>query len=295
MRRKNLKPELNRVLEKMKNEDNSHAINEELLNAECRIIWRDEPFAHINNFTDSLKTLSTYSAWISYGGLRTGSTFVTMAMRILLSSMVDIFLTGWEGDYKEPQKFFELAQETPGIEAGILKIHRYEKFCNKLLKQDRAKAVVSTRDYQSIAGSYTRMKANRHSPFFQKQKVSDQQLLDFIGKQIEDHKKKREIPNTLFIRESEIRQNPGGAVSRIAGHMGLHLTATSTRYIGEKLNIESQKKTQQKTIINSTGHGESNFMHHEHINTTEEGYENKFSELIFAHFGKELGEDGYLK
>ena len=136
MAKKNLKPELNRLLEKKLASDNFSKTDEYSLNNDCKAIWFDEPFAHIKNFSESLKTLEIHPNWISYGGSRTASTFVTMALKIIMDSMVETFLIGWEGDFKEPQKFFELVESTPRAVAGILKIHHSEEFCNNLLKCD---------------------------------------------------------------------------------------------------------------------------------------------------------------
>ena len=108
----NLKPRLNKLLEKRLANENSPNIDEYNLNNECKAIWFDEPFAHIKNFSESLKTLEKYPYWISYGGSRTASTFTTMVLKIMLDSMVETFLIGWEGDFKEPKKFFELVDHT---------------------------------------------------------------------------------------------------------------------------------------------------------------------------------------
>lgn len=295
MIKKNIKPYLNSLLEKKLSSENSPNIDEDILNNDCKTIWNDEPFAHIENFSESLKTLKTYTGWISYGGVRTGSTFTTMVLKILLDSMVDTFLIGWEGDFKEPAKFFELLESMPRTFAGILKIHRSEEFCNNLLKCDKAKAVASTRDYPSIAGSFARMKQNPYSPFYSPQELTDEQLISFIRNQITEHQKKKHLPNTLFVREDIIRARPHEAILSIAKHLGVHLTDTSARFIGEKLNIESQRKLQQNLIVNSTGHGTENFMHFEHVNPDSQQYASNIYDLVFSHFGELLNEDGYLR
>lgn len=295
MIKKNLKPELNSLLEKEFFCENSPNIDEYLLNNDCKTIWNDEPFAHIKNFSESLKTLETYTAWISYGGSRTASTFTTMVLKILLDSLVETFLIGWEGDFKEPAKFFELLESMPRTFAGILKIHRPEEFCNNLLKFDKAKAVVSTRDYPSIAGSYARMKENPYSTFFSPKKLTDEQLISFIGNEITEHQKKKYLPNTLFIREDVIRARPYEAILSIAKHLGVHLSDTSARFIGEKLNIDSQRERQKNLKVNSTGHGSENFLHFEHVNPVNQQYASNIKDLVFTNFGEILNEDGYLK
>lgn len=294
MPKQNLKPELNKLLEQMTLKGDSQAVDEDLLNAGSRIIWSECPFAHIANFSSALKALEKHWAWISYGGSRTGSTFVTMVLKILLDSMVESFLIGWEGDFKEPAKFFELAKSTPRVEACILKIHRSEKFCNKLLRDDKAKAVVSTRDYPSVAASYARMKDNPCSPFYSAQKITDEQLLGFIANQISTHKKKLDLPNTLFIKESDVREMPYAVVLNIAEYMGLCLTTASAHIIGEELNIESQRERQKNLITNSTGHSGDNFLHCDHVNPVDQVCDKYIYDLVFDRFGDQLDDEGYL-
>ena len=295
MIKKNLKPGLNRLLEKKLENENFTKADEYKLNNDCKAIWFDEPFAHIKNFSESLKILEVHPNWISYGGARTGSTFVTMVLKILLDSMIDSFLIGWEGDFKEPAKFFELVESTPRTTAGILKIHRSEEFCNNLLKCGKAKAVVSTRDYPSIAGSYARMRNNPYSPFYTPKKLSDEQLITIIRNEITEHQKKQNLPNTLFIREDEIKSSPHESILSISKHLGIDLTDTSARFIGEKLNIESQRELQKNLIVNSTGHGAENFLHFEHVKPGSQRYDLNIHDLIFKNFSELLDEDGYLK
>ena len=152
-----------------------------------------------------------------------------------------------KGILKSRQIFFELDKSTPRVEACILKIHRNEEFCDKLLRDNKAKAVVSTRDYPSIAASYARMKDNPYSPFYAAQGIAVEKLLGFIANQISIHKKKLDLPNTLFIKESDAREIPYAVVLNIAEYIGLCLTTASARIIGEELNIESQRERQKKT------------------------------------------------
>ena len=295
MVKKNLKPELNRLLEKKLADDNSPKIDEYTLNNDCKAIWFDEPFAHIKNFSESLKTLKMHPYWISYGGSRTASTFTTMVLKIMMDSMVETFLIGWEGDFKEPEKFFELVDSTPRAIAGILKIHRSEEFCNNLLKCDKAKAIVSTRDYPSIAASYVRMKKNPYSPFYSPKKLTDEQIISFIRNQISEHQKKKLLPNTLFIREDVVRVKPHATIATISKHLGIDITDTSARFIGEKLNIESQRMRQKNIIVNSAGHSIESFLHYEHVNPDNQQHDPSIYDLVFTNFGELLNEDGYLK
>lgn len=289
------KPALNRLLERSATEGSSTGINEWNFYASCNLIWNKEPFAHIENFAASRRMLNNCSVWLSYGGRRTGSTFTTMALKILLGSITENFLVGWEGDYKEPRKFFDLAKSNHTIEACILKIHRSEAYCNKLLSENNAKAIVSTRDYYSIAASFARMKNNKHSPFYSPKTLDDNQLIQFINYEISEHRKKQSLPNTLFIREDNIRNRPHEAIQSIANHMGIELSATSATSIGENLSIESQKARQESIIINSTGHDHECFMHHTHIKEEEKEYDTKYQDLVDTHFGDQLDKAGYLQ
>ena len=295
MIKKNLKPKFNSLLEQTLGEDQRGTIDEVCLNADCKTIWFEEPFAHIKNFSESRKKLERYCIWISYGGQRSGSTFTTMALKILLASISENFLLGWEGDFRKPIKFFELVQNNPTIDSGILKIHYSEEFCNKMLEQQKAKAVVSIRDYPSIAASYKRMKENLHSPFYSKERITDEQVISFIANELSEHKKKQALPNTLFIREDIIRLTPHKAVLSIAEHMGLDLSTSSANVIGDALNIQSQKERQRYIIINSTGHSQDSFLHYEHINPVEHKLDKHLWDLVFEHFGDQLNEDGYLR
>ena len=196
---------------------------------------------------------------------------------------------------KEPRKFFDLAESNHTIEACILKIHRSEAYCNKLLSENNAKAIVSTRDYYSIAASFARMKNNKHSPFYSPKTLDDNQLIQFINYEISEHRKKQSLPNTLFIREDNIRNRPHEAIQSIANHMGIELSATSATSIGKNLSIESQKARQKSIIINSTGHDHECFMHHTHIKEEEKEYDTKYQDLVNTHFGDQLDEAGYLQ
>ena len=290
----NLKPQLNKLLEEISSDKIKSDIDENLLNQACEKLWHVSPFAHIRNFSEALKSLEQNSAWISYGGNRTGSTFTTMALTILLDSMIETFLIGWEGDFKNPEKFFDLVESTPRAKAGILKIHRNEEYCNNLLKCNKARAVVTTRDYPSIAGSYARMRENPYSPFHSPQKTTKKDIIHFIDNQISNHSKKKDLPNTLFVREDEIRARPQDIISKIASHFGIQLTDTSALFISKKLNIESQRKNQKEIIVNSTGHSKDNFLHHNHVNPHDGEYNKELHDLIFDKYGDILNDDGYL-
>jgi len=295
MQKKSFKPGLNRLLESLFETDNSGALNEEQLISDCNFLWPHEPFAHIKNFSASLKLLEKYPFWISYGGIRTGSTFITMALKVILGSITENFLIGWEGDFKEPKKFFELVESNSSIDAGILKIHRSENCCNIMLKNNKAKALVSIRDYPAIAASYLRMRSNPYSPIYSSKGTTNEQLIDFIESEIAQQRKKQNLPNTFFVREDIIRSNPDQAISIIAEYLGISLTKASIGVIAEKLNIESQRIRQKYLVVNSTGHSQDNFLHYEHVNPADQELDDSLRDLVFTHFGQDLNEDGYLK
>ena len=50
-------------------------------------INKESPFCFIQNYEFTLKKLRNISLWISYGGRRTGSTFIYNLLRLIMSSL----------------------------------------------------------------------------------------------------------------------------------------------------------------------------------------------------------------
>ena len=294
MAHKNYKPKLNKLLEHNAKAGTLTTKKEIAILNDANKIWWDIPFCHAKNYSKAAEKLARTKIWISYGGNRTGSTFCTMAMKALLSSLTTNYLVAWEGDYKSPEKFIETVNGENCLEAGILKIHQNSRYCNSLIEEQKATAVVSTRDYRLIAASYIRMRNNKSSPFFAEGGTPERELIKYIRSQINNHREKTLIPGILFIKEKDFRINPKAGIIKISKHLGIELSEASATSLGLALRIEEQVKRQKRIELNSTGHDKNTFLHVDHISDT--AYRNEsIDELIMSNFENELDQEGYLK
>ena len=155
----------------------------------AEIINKETPFCLIENFETTYEKLKNMPLWISYGGRRTGSTFIFNFLRIIMNSLTTRFLYAWEGDYSSPIKFYESILNNNLLIGGILKIHRYEEEIPRLLNNDKAIAIISIRDYPNKIKSWWRMVNNKRSPFYKKNYNKDN-IIRFIEKEIERKLKK---------------------------------------------------------------------------------------------------------
>jgi hypothetical protein len=288
-----LNSKINRILSKSKQEQ--EPITPRLIEKITRdalIVNPGEPFVYINNFETAVKNLIATPFWLAYGGSRTASTFSFLVLRTIMASLTQNYLTGWEGDFSSPGQFMDIVDSSHCLEAGILKIHRYENKCPESLASARAKAVITTRDYPSIAASWVRMRGNRHSPFFAEH-TSDQDIVNFVSREISFEKKKRQLPNCLFIKEKVIRQHPSLAIKAIVKHLSVDTIDASINAVADSFRVKAMRDMQAKVRKNSTGHDERSLLHINHI--SEEGFEDlETKRLVIRSFSHLLDDEGYL-
>lgn len=260
----------------------------ETINKKTEAILPIFPFTYITNFQSATSALAKTPYWISYGGSRTGSTYILLLLETLLKSLSQTHLKGWEGDFNRTSSFFETIESSTCIKSGLLKIHRQDQTCDELLHSGKAKAIISMRDYPSIAKSWKRVFFSEDS------QPSDNAIVDFIGNEIENDLKKRNLPNTIYTKYHELEKNDGVLINRISKFMGISLHNTSVNHITTKLSKGVLRKVQSQIIINSSGHDAKTFLHEKHISDHE--YEDaRITCLVKENFSHQLDEDGYLR
>jgi hypothetical protein len=224
------------------------------------------PLVLLNNAKASRDELNRCPFWIANGNVRTGSTMVFNLLRILAYSLVDSVLCTWEGDLASPVKFFEIIGESTGIDARVLKIHRYHKAVNDRLDQDEAKAVLTHRNMKDACHSYWRMLNNPNSPFH-RDNPSMALLEQFVKGEIEAFRAKAKQPNTLLIREDELRLGTESVISKIGNFLGLSIHASSLKFLGRYLSPSGMRALANinASALNSTGHERITYLHVDHI------------------------------
>jgi len=290
----NYKPGLNELLER--STGNGHVIPGQIierLTNDSLVIDPVSPFVFIENFSQAKDILRASPIWLAYGGPRTASTYSFILLNILIASLTSRSLSGWEGDFQSPGKFFEIVRSSEALEAGVLKIHRICEHCNDALLTGAAKAVISTRDYPSIAASYRRMRRNRHSPFFG-ESATNAHVLEFIEGEISVEKEKRKLQGCLFIKESAVQAAPHQVILAISRHLGIAISGFSVAAISEATSKRRLREIQCGLTKNSTGHDKSLLLHFDHIGD-DDSYDQETRDLVLSSFGDQLDEDGYLR
>lgn len=250
------------------------------------------PFVYIKNIYEAQQGLKKTPFWLAHGGARTGSTFTFAILKTLMESITSKYIAAWERDYSSPAKFFEMVECAECVDSGILKIHRYEDSCAEALSLGKAKAVITTRDYPSVAASWLRMRKNKNSPIYS-ENTSPQDMLNFIKNEIMEEKRKRTLPNSIFVKESLIRDSPRLAVKMIIDHLGLESTETSIEAVGVAFNVEKMRDRQTRIEKGSSGHDKSYFLHVGHVNE-KVADDPEIRNLVFQEFSSLLDEHGYL-
>ena len=215
----NYKQELNIFLEN--NKDISECEKNKLINFAYKIN-RENPFCHIKNYSISKSILKKSPIWISYGGTRTGSTFVYNVLKILQNSLDNNSIHSWEGEFSKVSNFYELISRSKNINCGILKIHRFDEEVVKKIKSQNSLAIVSIRDYPGKAISYWRMINNIQSPFFIKNAEIDI-LIPYIKEEILLERLKYKINECLFIREDLIKKNTKDSINKICNFLKIEM------------------------------------------------------------------------
>ena len=256
------------------------------------------PLVLIQNSRQVDQSLQITPYWIAYGNVRSGSTVVFNLLRILANSSADSVLSAWEGDFQNPSKFFEILSESPGIDIGVLKIHRSDAAVNSFLASGAARAVITFRDMRTACYSYWRMLHNRHSPFFMKDPSLDK-LDEFIKNEIREFREKSSQPNTLLIGESTLRSCPREAISKITGFLGIDLEAESDNFLSDYLGVERMKGLAEdgRSTRNSAGHKQKTYLHVNHVtndssaNACDERAKEYIESILSTKFKMELDRD----
>jgi hypothetical protein len=226
------------------------------------------PLILIENSNQSREDLSITPYWIANGNVRTGSTMVFNLLRILANSLTDHAISAWEGDFTSPEKFFELIEESQGIQNGVLKIHRNHEAVNQRLRNKQAKAVLTHRNMRDCCYSYWRMLNNPSSPFFQKNPTLNL-LEEFLQDEISCFQSKAAQPSTLIISEEDIRNHAGGAIQQIITFLGISINPESSHFLTLYLSPShlANLANTEACHTNTTGHERVTFLHPDHICT----------------------------
>ena len=287
------KPGLNEILSGESEEVSS--LSEERIAAiirDCATIEPSRPFVYIRNYLEAFQRLARCPLWLAYGGVRTASTYSFLILDILMASLSTRYIVGWEGDYQSPLKFIELVKNSKSLEAGILKIHRTEDACNAVLSAGLAKAVVTTRDYPSIASSWVRMRNNKRSPFY-RPKTTEKDIIEFVASEIKGEIAKSLVPNCIFVSSDRIERDPYNVVRAICVHLGLDVCENSIQATLESVTRVRVQQMQRSISATSAGHDSESFLHYEHVRP--DGYtDEKTKELVWHEFGSRLDRHGYL-
>ena len=259
------------------------------------------PLVLINNYTLANKNLENYQFWIAYGNVRTGSTMVFNLLRILANSLSSSAISAWEGDLVSPEKFFELVNESNGVNLGVLKIHRNNESVNTRLKAGQAKAIVSHRDMKTACYSYWRMLNNPRSPFF-KNSPEKGLLKKFIEEEIKEFELKSQQCNTLIVRERDLRSDTEETISTIVAFLGIELARESLQHLSSFLEVNNLRRITEAnaTKINSTGHEMVTYLHPGHIAKSTSAQEcpqeikDYVSELV-QKYSENLDQEGYCR
>lgn len=259
------------------------------------------PLVLVKNFSAARRRIDETPVWIAYGNVRTGTTMVFNLLRIIANSLSPSVINAWEGDLASPQKLLELVNESIGINLGVLKIHRPHDSVNAMLSSRQAVAILSCRDMETSCFSYWRMLHNRRSPFYNSE-ANLAQLDQFIESQIEDFRAKSLQPNTLIVREKDLRSDTLKSIRRIAVFIGVALEDESLEYLAEFLSPKGMRRLAEdnQKEINSTGHEAVTYLHPGHIaeSSSEQQCTANAREYIRAlvrKYAAWIDQDGYCK
>lgn len=257
----------------------------------------DRSLCLISNYSEAVSGLAETPVWVSYGGIRTASTFAYNTLRLLAGAVAQNVICAWERELASPRSILNLVEASGRETVGIMKIHRYENDVPCLLSEGKAKAIVTVRDYPSVAKSWWRMVNNSQASTFYKPDRQPEDSVRIIRREIGVERKKRKLSNVLFVREDVIRTDTKSATTKIARFLGLKLAPKSWNGLKETLGFEAMldraSKVQQKDYL----HDKTSFLHPGHVRQSDDQIpgENLVEELIWKNFKDELSKDGYLK
>lgn len=259
------------------------------------------PLVLVDNYTSARRILENRPFWIAYGNARSGSTMVFNLLRILANSLSSSAISAWEGDLMSPEKFFDLVDESTGVNLGVLKIHRPHEAVNSRLASGRARAILSCRDMTTACFSYWRMLNNPRSPFFVNE--PDTKRLDkFIETEINNFHRKSLQQNTLIVREVDLRAATLETIDQVSRFFGVKVADESLRFLASYLSTTAMRRLAEdnQKATNSTGHERVTYLHPGHIAEASSEHEcsAEVREYIVALIRKHqtrLDEDGYIR
>jgi hypothetical protein len=257
----------------------------------------DRSLCLINNYSEAVNNLSISPIWVSYGGIRTASTFGYNTLRILAGSVAQNVICAWERELATPASILNLVQASGVDTVGIIKIHRFENDIPTLLSDGKAKAIVTVRDYPSVAKSWWRMVNNAQASTFYRPDRKPEDSLRIIRREISVERKKRRLSNVLFVREDIIRSNTKEATTAIAQFLGLELAPNSWSGLKQTLGFEAMLDRANNVKQENYLHDKTSFLHPGHVRQGSDRIpgEEIVEELIWQEFGDELAKDGYLR
>jgi hypothetical protein len=257
----------------------------------------DRSLCLISNYSEAVSELNETPIWVSYGGIRTASTFGYNTLRLLAGAVAQNVICAWERELASPRSILNLVEASGRETVGIIKIHRFENDVPSLLSEGKAKAIVTVRDYPSVAKSWWRMVNNSQASTFYRPDREPEDAIRIIRREIGVEKKKRRLSNVLFVREDVIRSDTKAATTKIARFLGLKLAPNSWSGLKETLGFEAMLDRASKVKQDNYLHDKTSFLHPGHVRQASDKIpgEDIVEELIWQNFRDELSQDGYLK
>jgi hypothetical protein len=257
----------------------------------------DSSLCLITNYSEAVSQLAQTPVWVSYGGIRTASTFGYNTLRILAGAVAQNVICAWERELASPKSILNLVEASGRDTVGIMKIHRFESDVPSLLEEEKAKAIVTVRDYPSVAKSWWRMVNNSQASTFYRPDRQPEDAVRIIRREIGVERKKRKLTNVLFVREDLIRTDTKAATNRIARFLGLQLAPRSWLGLQKTLGFEAMLDRANKVKQQDYLHDKTSFLHPGHVRQSNDQIpgEDIVEELVWKHFKDDLSKDGYLK
>jgi hypothetical protein len=257
----------------------------------------DRSLCLINNYSEAIREISETPIWVSYGGIRTASTFGYNTLRLLAGAVAQNVICAWERELASPRSILNLVEASGRETVGIIKIHRFENDIPSLLAEEKAKAIVTVRDYPSVAKSWWRMVNNSQASTFYKPDREPEDAIRIIRREIGVERKKRRLSNVLFVREDVIRSDTKAATTKIARFLGLKLAPNSWDGLKQTLGFEAMMDRASKVKQDNYLHDKTSFLHPGHVRQANDQIpgEDIVEELIWKNFKDDLNKDGYLR
>lgn len=160
----------------------------------------DRSLCLISNYSEAVSELNETPIWVSYGGIRTASTFGYNTLRLLAGAVAQNVICAWERELASPRSILNLVEASGRETVGIIKIHRFENDVPSLLSEGKAKAIVTVRDYPSVAKSWWRMVNNSQASTFYRPDREPEDAIRIIRREIGVEKEKAPIQRAVCTR-----------------------------------------------------------------------------------------------